>query len=84
MTCKHFTAPNACAVMVRPIDSPRVCFHCGQNTAKGQWPTRESLPVVSVIRPPVGSAPRDPGVRAAIARQQAGCTGCGDTPLAGI
>lgn len=27
---------------------------------------------------------RDPSVRRHIARQQAGCKGCGDTPLAGI
>ena len=70
MTCRNFTPPNRCTIMATLIDSPRVCFHCGQNTARGQWPTRESLPPVPVIQ-----APGSPAASPAVPHNP--CTGCG-------
>ena len=69
VTCIHTQTnldQNACDRY--GIVERRVCFHCSENTAAGQWPTVESLPVVPVVTVegvPAPAVPRSP------------CTGCG-------
>jgi hypothetical protein len=80
MTCEHTTTNlprNRCGIHKQMMDL-RTCYWCNKNTTRGAngvptWPESPE-PAIS----------RDPAVQANIARQQAGCRGCGDSPLNGI
>lgn len=83
-TCEHTKTNferNRCGILSQMVDK-RVCWWCRKNTtrdAKGvpEWPEKPTAV-------PVASVGADPAVRATITRQQAGCRGCGDSPLEGI
>ncbi len=49
LSCEHYKSP--CPFAGGAEDGAMVCYHCSKNTAKGIWPTRESLPIVQLKVP---------------------------------
>lgn len=83
--CEHSSgdgAENHCDLVGYPV-SRRVCANCSKNTAKGVWPSAESLSVVLTISATLRNLPLDPNALANIQLQRPGDC-CGDSPLEGI
>jgi hypothetical protein len=78
--CEHCKTSLLCTLQRRNV-TQRECYWCRKNTTRVDgipaWPEKpKPVPVVSVTR--------DPAALANIVRQQAGCRGCGESPLDGI
>ena len=84
MTCEHTQTDlpvNTCDLLGYAVER-RVCYFCGKNTAKEQWPDPATLPIVPVVSVnvspvttsvPVISANGSPAPAVPVSP----CTGCG-------
>lgn len=69
-TCTYYPdCPHA------PADGAWLCYNCSKNTAKGIWPTRESLPIVPVVT--IGKSDTNAQQIERFMSQQSPCKGCG-------